>query len=369
MLTKFSVTNFRNFKEKLSIDFTQEHDYKFNTECVNNKTISKIVVFGNNGEGKSNFGFAMFDIVRTITDLFVDTRAYDVKNFLNADSDLDYAEFNYEFRFGEDIVKYNYKKSTPSVLKYEELIINNELIYKFDFEKRKGEFNLSKIDAETLNIDKENIKIAILKFISNNTVQKEDSIISKLIEFVKHMLWFRSVGANAFMGLETEVDELNEWIVKNNLTKDFEEFLRKMAKINMNLTSEKIGNNEFLLDKHKKRSLIFNNIASSGTKALELFYYWSKRFEKASLVFIDEFDAFYHFELSENVIKFLLQYKNMQAILTSHNTNLADNKLMRPDCYYILKNGRIKSFVDSTNRELREGHNLSKMLKEGEFDE
>ena len=113
MLTKFSVTNFRNFKEKLSIDFTQEHDYKFNTECVNNKTISKIVVFGNNGEGKSNFGFAMFDIVRTITDLFVDTRAYDVKNFLNADSDLDYAEFNYEFRFGEDIVKYNYKDVFP----------------------------------------------------------------------------------------------------------------------------------------------------------------------------------------------------------------------------------------------------------------
>ena len=102
---------------------------------------------------------------------------------------------------------------------------------------------------------------------------------------------------------------------------------------------------------------------------MQLFYYWSKRFEKASLVFIDEFDAFYHFELSENVIKLLLKYKNMQAILTSHNTNLADNKLMRPDCYYILKSGKIKSFVDSTQRELREGHNLSKMLKEGEFDE
>ena len=136
MLTKFSVENFRNFKEKLSIDFKQEHDYKFNTECVNNKIISKIVVFGNNGEGKSNFGFAMFDIVRTITDLFVDTGAYDVKNFLNADSDLDYAEFNYEFKFGEDVIKYNYKKSNVTTLKSEELIINNELIYIFDFEKK-----------------------------------------------------------------------------------------------------------------------------------------------------------------------------------------------------------------------------------------
>lgn len=369
MLTKFSVKNFRNFKDELVLDFKQEHDYKFNTQCVKDKTISKIVIFGNNGEGKSNLGFAVFDIVMTTTDLFVDTRAYDVNNFLNADSDIKYASFNYEFKFGEDIIKYNYKKNKPKVLKYEELYINNELIYNFDFETKKGNFdNLIKIGAETLNLDKENMNFSILKFISNNTVQKENSTISKLISFIKHMLWFRSLGANAFIGFETEVDTLNGWIVKNNLIKDFEKFLKDIANVDMKLTNTKIGNNIFLLDKHKERALIFNDVASSGTKALQLFFYWSKRFKEASLVFIDEFDAFYHFELSENIIRFLLNY-NMQVILTSHNTNLADNKLMRPDCYFILKSGKIKSFVDSTERELREGHNLSKMLKEGEFDE
>ena len=84
---------------------------------------------------------------------------------------------------------------------------------------------------------------------------------------------------------------------------------------------------------------------------------------------MDEFDAFYHFELSRNIIEFILQYKNMQAILTSHNTYLANNNLLRPDCYFILKDGKIKTFVDSTDRELREGHNIEKMLREGEFDE
>ena len=34
---------------------------------------------------------------------------------------------------------------------------------------------------------------------------------------------------------------------------------------------------------------------------MALFYYWYIRMEKASFVFIDEFDAFYHFELSESV--------------------------------------------------------------------
>ena len=59
----------------------------------------------------------------------------------------------------------------------------------------------------------------------------------------------------------------------------------------------------------------------------------------------------------------------MQTILTSHNTYIANNDLLRPDCYFTLKDGTLKSFADSTERELREGHNLEKMLRQGEFDE
>ena len=59
----------------------------------------------------------------------------------------------------------------------------------------------------------------------------------------------------------------------------------------------------------------------------------------------------------------------MQTILTSHNTFLADNDLLRPDCYFILSKGKLVSFADSTDREIREGHNLEKMLRQGEFNE
>ena len=59
----------------------------------------------------------------------------------------------------------------------------------------------------------------------------------------------------------------------------------------------------------------------------------------------------------------------MQTILTSHNTYIANNDLLRPDCYFNIKDGILKSFADSTERELREGHNLEKMLRQGEFDE
>ena len=59
----------------------------------------------------------------------------------------------------------------------------------------------------------------------------------------------------------------------------------------------------------------------------------------------------------------------MQTILTSHNTYIATNDLLRPDCYFILENGIIKALPDRTERELREGHNLEKMLRQGEFNE
>lgn len=370
MLTKFAVTNFRNFRDKLTINLEDKHDYLFNLTATKNDIISKSIVFGENGCGKSNLGFALFDIIITITDLYADSKLYDTNNFLNADSDLDYAEFNYEFKFDKDVIKYNYKKTEPKTLIYEQLIINDKEIYNFDFITRTGNFeNLNIISAGTLNFDTNNINIAILKFIANNTIQKEDSTIKLLLDFVSHMLWFRSLGINSYIGMTNEVVELNDWIVKNNLTTEFEQFLKDMADLKVHLKDIKVGNKNIILEKHKNKELFFNEIASSGTSSLQLFFYWSKKFKEVSFLFIDEFDAFYHFELSRNIIELILRYENMQAMLTSHNTYLASNNLLRPDCYFILRNGELKTFVDRTDREIREGHNLEKMLREGEFDE
>lgn len=56
-----------------------------------------------------------------------------------------------------------------------------------------------------------------------------------------------------------------------------------------------------------------------------------------------------------------------QVILTSHNTNLLSNRIMRPDCYFILTKDKLCSLANATERELREGHNLEKLYMSGEF--
>ena len=55
--------------------------------------------------------------------------------------------------------------------------------------------------------------------------------------------------------------------------------------------------------------------------------------------------------------------------MTSHNTNLMTNKMLRPDCLCLLSSkGTLTALCDATERELREGHNLEKMYISGEFE-
>ena len=83
-------------------------------------------------------------------------------------------------------------------------------------------------------------------------------------------------------------------------------------------------------------------------------------------MFIDEFDAFYHHELSRLIVEELKKL-DIQFILTTHNTSIMTNVLLRPDCYFVMNKNEIKSLSKSTDKELREAHNLEKMYKAGSF--
>lgn len=63
----------------------------------------------------------------------------------------------------------------------------------------------------------------------------------------------------------------------------------------------------------------------------------------------------------------LKKMTNTQVILTSHNTNLLTNRIMRPDCYFLLTKDKLTSLANATPRDLREGHNLEKLYMSGEF--
>lgn len=81
---------------------------------------------------------------------------------------------------------------------------------------------------------------------------------------------------------------------------------------------------------------------------------------------IDEFDAFYHFDLSYKVCEKLFSMQN-QIFVTSHNTFLMTNDLLRPDCYFIINGNQIKPLNQCTDKEIREGNNIEKMYRGNAF--
>ena len=370
MLKYFSVENFKQFANKIEIDFSDVRDYKFNEQCIKNGFIKDILVYGKNASGKSNLGLAIMDITNHLVDKEKLPFLYDY--YLNADSINKPASFKYIFSFGEDEVVYEYQKINFVNLITESLTINGENIFYYNFQTQKFENNnLKIIYIDNLNWIFKSGNISVLRYIANNTALNINSIISKLIRFVEGMLWFRRLdNANNFIGYKdpSSYGDIIEYLHEKNLICDFEKFLQDSGvKEKVEFIKGPDGRNNLYFI-HKGQNLPLS-VASSGTKALLLFYTWYKQLEQATFVIIGEFDAFYHFELAERIVNILIQKVEAQVLLTSHNTNLLTNRLMRPDCYFILNEKGLNSFANSTKREIREGNNVEKLFISGEFGE
>ena len=280
----------------------------------------------------------------------------------------DYATFRYYFIFDNDEVVYEYCKTGPDSLVREKLIINNKKIIDYDFFDKSLQF-VDKDVLGKLNIELEDNKLSLIKYIYRNTPTNTIPALTKMVQFCERMLWYRSLSeGNTYAGFTNGAAVLVETLYKYDAINGFEEFLRKNG-ICYNLQFvERDGEHELMVVFPSQKMAPFNTIASTGTKALFLFYIWRiSSFDSVSLLFIDEFDAFLHYESAESIVTFLNQATGFQTILTSHNTYLMQNKLTRPDCCFIMTNDRISSLYNATEKEIREAHNLEKMYINGAF--
>lgn len=108
MLSKFCVEGFRCFKQRIELNLYNVGNCMFNTKVVNSRIVDKGLIYGYNGCGKSNLGYAIFDIVTHLTDK--QSVVKQLKPYLNMDMDVDYATFEYYFIFDGKELVYLYKK-------------------------------------------------------------------------------------------------------------------------------------------------------------------------------------------------------------------------------------------------------------------
>jgi AAA15 family ATPase/GTPase len=364
-IKSFSVKNFKNFQNQITFDFSKTRDYGFNTSLVKNGLVNKSLIYGYNGSGKSNLGFAMMDITNHLSDNIHDFSHYN--NYLNANSVDDYAEFTYVFLDnGQKEITYSYKKDVNMRLQSEEVQVDGKLFFQFNY--KTGKYINDFIEAKDIVFSNKNSEISALKFMRNNLRNlPKDSPIEEIVDFADDMLWFRSVRSNECMGKVVSGELISDFIINNGLVSDFESFLRK-CDLDYKLSTATVPGGNIIIVCYKKPIEFFSQ-ASTGTASLALLYYWKKKCQKdLKFLFIDEFDAFYHYCLSKFILSFLNEDPSFQLVLTTHNSYLADNTFMRPDCYFLLKNEQIKSFADSTNKTIREGHSLENMLLGGSFE-
>lgn len=364
MLTKFSVKNFRGFKEKIELDLTKHSNYNFNTYAIKDDIVKNGIIYGPNGSGKTNFGLAIFDIVNHLTQKWKKVDYY--ANFTYAGDQSLLVEFDYTFIFDGLPVEYRYSKDYRGLLQSEEMIVRDKQI----FQREAGKFT---IDQKAFPMEKgiqRNLadnanNVSIVNFLLTSYPLAADHYLFRLQNFANGMLWYRSLDIREFIGLETTTTFLDEYIIKNKLVDDFQSFLQDVSGQIFRFAKPNPSDKNLFCIIDKKR-IPFDVIASTGTQHLKLLFFWMNKMGSATFVFIDEFDAFYHFKLSFEVCKRLFALP-CQVFTSSHNTYLMTNDLLRPDCNFIIDENKIKPLCDCTEKELRFGHNIEKLFRGNTF--
>lgn len=364
MLQRFAVKNFRGFSERIEWDLAKSSGYDFNRYAIKDGIIKNGIIYGPNGSGKTSFSLALFDIVNHLTQNMRKADYY--TNFVYAGNMQLPVEFEYSFRFDKDIIDYKYSKTAEGRLKDEELLRNGQVVF-----KKQGDsvivnneyFVYNEAIQEKLENSVNNV--SIVNFILLSYPLEQGHFLLKLQDFANRMLWFRCLNGNEFIGLENHTTALEEYIIKQDLIEDFSDFLNKVSGQRFDFAKPDTNDkNLFCLINGVKIPFIV--IASTGTQSLLLLYYWMQKIDRSSFVFIDEFDAFYHFRLSFEVCKRLFSLQGCQVFTSSHNTYLMTNDLLRPDCNFILNDNKIRPLADCTNKDLSFA-NIERLYRGGTF--
>lgn len=194
MLTHFSVKNFRNFNDWTHFDLNSNKKYAFNENAVEHGIIKHAMVYGENGQGKTNLGVAICELT---THLSPASRA-DILgqgDNTNADNNSQVSEFIYQFIFNQQAVKYHYGKNHQQGIIFEILSINDEIILHWD----KTQNNSADIElegAQTLDKNLSDNINSIIIYVHNNAILTKTATNDTFIDFVKFaqkMIYLRSI--------------------------------------------------------------------------------------------------------------------------------------------------------------------------------
>ena len=362
MLTKFAVKNYRGFGDRIEWNLSNPNNYSFNKEAIKDGIVKNGIIYGPNGGGKSNLALAIFDIILHLTQK--QKSIHQLDTIVNVLHPKDLVSFEYSFRFGQNTIEYFYSKGTEGIEK-ESVVLDGTPLFSLKEKKLSISSDFPMTAEAKHQLGTSGNKVSVLAYIWSVYPLASAHPLMKLKSFIEGMLLFWNHENRGFVGLEENSSSLEEFIIGNNLVEDFASFLKHVSGQDFKFKEAKIGDKQLICDMGD--GVPFSKIRSTGTSSLTLLYFWTKKMSKTSFVMIDEFDAFYHYALSFEVCKRLFALP-CQLFVTSHNTYLMSNDLLRPDCNFIINHNLIKPMNECTEKELRWGNNIEKMYRGDAFE-
>ncbi|MBR6870237.1 MAG: ATP-binding protein [Candidatus Methanomethylophilaceae archaeon] len=362
MLIRFWVQGYRCFGKRVEIDLTDKKNYRFGKECVRGDFLDKMVVLGNNNAGKTAFGYAMTDIVSTVGGFSKDIGQHNVECFLNKDVGAERATFHYDLSRKGSVVSYEYSKSAPDRVVAEKLTVDRRTVFEYDLERPGMFFDPDLIEGCPAPDGKRSV---ILSMNESHAVDP-GSPAGVVIEFATHSLYYMAMWKHdVHIGMIDEEDDAERFVVQNGHLDLFQSFLKEVCSIDVDLFAD----GDRIMIRKGSSALPFRESVSRGTMIACRLYAWTVRCrDRNALIYFDDFDDMFHYRMAENAIRTIISQNSAQCIFVTHNTGLVSNDFLRPDCCFIMADGELRSLSSLTDKDIRRGHNLEKMLREGEFD-
>lgn len=383
MLIEFKAKNFTSFKNEVTFSMVSSEKLQ---ELLNNRIeietdfhlLKSASIFGANASGKTNLLHALGFIIAFLQRSMLDSQE-GKRNFKNLTFSLDNAskdsptEFEISFLLKKKIVTYNFSLFQGDVTS-ESLVIDDDLIFKrnsnnivdysSDFFKTEEELNLkfsltnsNSLFLTVLSVTNTKIAEDIIEYLTENinflSGDGKNAKITKNV--IKENKGYKSKVLDLLKVVDFNITDLDikqhKFEIKPFGDSDAEIPIEIVEKARNEARNEATR----LLSKHNiydSEGMIVDSklfdvegFESSGTRVfLSLAGPIINVIEKGGILVIDEADALLHPLVTKYLIELFNDIENThsQLIITSHNSNILDQELLRRDQIWFVEKDELE---------------------------
>ena len=418
MLIKYSVENYKTFKEKATLSFiasnydkeTREESNVFSNKYFNLRILKSAAVYGANASGKTKLVDSMYFMRELILSSSKDSQKgdlIDVDPFqLSEDTSDKPSEFEVVFLYKNELYRYGFEVNKFRII--------SEWLY---HRPKTKEIELFYRDEDHIEVhDRKFPKGAMLK--REKLIRENALLLSVAAQFNDELSgnvldWFQSVGIisgireagfkaftmsqlmqknkkqkilNLLKAADFGIEDVSvEKVEADSVPEDMPKELRKeiIADIledksiymsDSSTTHSKYNSDFEMID---KITFSMDDDESHGTQ--KFFYLLGPvldSLENGNPLFIDELDARLHPNLVEKIVLLFnsseINNNNSQLVFNTHNTGLIRSKLLRRDQIYFIEKDRygaakLFSLSDFKTDQVKKNDNFEEHYLEGRY--